>query len=199
MKTKGTKADVLQKSLSLIEETHELLYAIESIGKGYSQNAKTDVLAVRHSVRALSEEIRGKYCDAADALAHLKHPASEMLHKACDALDYLQFIVTMADYSSDGNRPGQSRMFRVAIGRVILSFVSEAGRWMERATEALGDKGPHCGWLDGLMCVEGVPEDSFRRLDAQEEWLLREFRPMPESTRRTVAEFISTARKAVST
>jgi hypothetical protein len=197
-KRKYSRDKAIKRAAEFVVMTHPALYALEALGENYATSKDpVDIYAVRKSAGALCDGARDQYAEAADVLAHLRHEAIPFLRKASDALDCLEQLLEDADYSDQGAKDKPSRLFCITIGKAMLAFVSEAGRWMERAEEALGADGPLCGWIDGFMHVDGLPDDgTVIRLDQQQRWFVRELWALNEQQRSDLAQIVTRMRLA---
>lgn len=172
-------------AVEALNRTHEHIFAIEEVGQWLPQVKEADGIAITYIVDSLCSNLHDCYCDAMDSIAHLKHPATPLLLKACESLDVLRLLMEMS--KDDGNLPRKNLS---ALGRVILTFLAESVRWMEQASETLAGEKHGFGWLDCLRHVEGLP-DGFKRLDVQQEWVVRYFGQLNDENRANVAGLIA--------
>lgn len=193
MKGKPSKA-AIAKALRHIAGTHTPLYTLQSLAKAYPKgHSELDAADLARVVSPLCEKAREAYAEAVDVLASGKHPAIPFLRKAADALDKLESFCEMAGASSDNERSNPRQVFLVTVRSGMLSFISESGRWMERAEEALGES-PNVGWIDGPMEIEGLPE-YVRALNPQQQWFIRELSALSEDHRATIANAVASLRR----
>lgn len=150
---KGNTSRMIGKALDTLGRTYEALNAIEEIAKNLEAMKDLDSISFAYAIGAMCDRGRDIYADAADDLAHLRHPAIPFLRKAADALDYAETITKMS--RQDDCLGGLARR---TLRKSILAFMAESGRWSERAREALGEPGPYTGWTDDLLHIEGLPE-----------------------------------------
>jgi hypothetical protein len=184
---KGAKDAAIKLALKRIESSHEMFFAIEEVGEWLPGVKEVDTIATCNMVGALCDKARDCYALAMNEIAHLKHPATQYLLKACDALDYLETILKMARMDSHPDR-----LERRALSRAILTFVGECARWMEQAEESLGTEYGF-GWLNELEHVYGVPDGEFSRLDPQQKWIAHQFGRLNPNLRERVADFVNSA------
>lgn len=183
MKRKQSKA-AIAAAVQALTQSHENIFAVEQVGEWLTQVKEADGICVRYTLEILCGGLNDCYCEAMDAIAHLKHPATALLLKACESLDVIKLVAN----DRDGNL---SRAELCAISRVVLTFLGESVRWMEQAAEALGEKPHGFGWLDCLQHVEGLPEGEFKRLDVQQQWVASYFGQLNSDNRANVAGLIS--------
>lgn len=183
---RGQQKAAIAVAVQALNASHEYIFAIEEVGQWLPQVKEADGIGVSYIVESLCSNLHDCYCEAMDAIAHLKHPATPLILKACEALDLLRLVSDMT--KDDGPHP---RKHLSALGRVILTFLAESARWMEQATEALGGGTHGFGWLDGLQHVEGVPEGEFKRLDLPRQWLVSEFNKLNPVNQGNAGGFIA--------
>lgn len=192
--------DALQKSgksgkqsigaaLRAITDTHQPLYALEDVAKSYGVRSALSTLTVAESAECLRDAINGRFALARSIIG--QQDATKFLRNAAKALDRMAYLARMADHateSDDAVTPALCDAFSAA----LVGLVRDAGRWMERAEQALGET-PNCGWLS-MSYVEGMPEDddnfAFARLDIQQRWVAREFGKLDQEQRANVATVI---------
>lgn len=162
-----TEAAAIKAALNAITKgAHGAIYSLLDFGEGFEHSRFTQETS-HMLAAALCDQGRDAFADAADSIAHLKHPAIKFLRRAADALDDAERITQALAQIVEGGggnefyRGVQRRYGRVA-GKAIHAFTLEAARWMERAEDELSDAAC-CGFL-GVLSIPGFPDDEFFRI-----------------------------------
>lgn len=126
------------------------LYSLEEIAQGLERNP-TEFSAVMDSVAAIAHQVREQFARAITA-APDKHPAEKLLSNGITAMQSLEAIIAMVDPIEPAVSVG--RVEKRALASAITAYAAEAGRWLERAEEALGGSASH-GYLSAAQGVAG--------------------------------------------
>ena len=155
-KTNGKNGSIRNKDriLHTLGDAHSRLYSLETLGEA-AERMPIDLSTFNDTVEGLCDRARKVFAEVSTTLPE-GHAARDFLKKASAALDVLEGFAWMAYQGPEGDQRKVSVSTRRILGRGILAFTGEAGRWMERAELAIDPTHIACGYLqDGYLIAGG--------------------------------------------
>lgn len=161
LKRKTISSTKKASAMKALQAASDPIGSMEDLAKNFTRSDLSPY-TMQEAFKLFCEQARRAFAGSARAL-HLKHPAIPFLKKAADALDRAECLTRMAletCWGQGNDAGGQGRVYRETCGAALLSFVSESGRWMERAQDAIDSGEIQTGWTAALVNVEGLPESA---------------------------------------
>lgn len=142
-----------EKISYILGSAHTRLYSLATLGEN-AERMPIDLSTFNDSVEGLCDKARAVFTEAGSMLPE-GHAAQDLLKKACVALDVLEGFAFMAYQGPEGDKSKASVSTRRILGRGIVAFTGEAGRWMERAELAIDPNDCTVGYLQDGYMIEG--------------------------------------------
>lgn len=177
------------RALKALNETHSRLYALATLGEE-AEKVLPDESVLHYAVEGIVQSIWSSCDEAREALPN-GHKAIEPIFDCEHYLHSLTLFVKLLDANTDMPRDSQSSEFRRMVSRIVLCLTVQAGRYAERAEQAL-DVSSSMGFLKG----EFMDSDMEQVSDATELTVLRLLRMSNDKDRAMILAFAQATRDA---